>query len=120
MTFLSSFFFCNRLFLRHFLLVGRAPPCTSGVVGECFSFDLAQIEPAVGLGEVDDRVHLLMDKRRVIAHDRTADDRQLLAVLGLYLGNRKIEPAFQPPHKTFDDTAFLLEGLDPVQMNMYF
>ncbi len=102
------------------LLVEQARPCASGVVGEYFSFDLAEVEPAVGLGEVDDRVHLLMDKGRVIAHDGTADDRQLFAVLGLYLGNRKIEPALQPPHKTLDDTAFLLEGLNPVQMNMHF
>ena len=94
--------------------------CVSGVVGEYFSFYLAEVESAVGLGEVDERVHLLVDKGRVIAHDGTADDRQLLAVLGLHLGDGEIEPALQPPDKTLDDTAFLLQGLDPLQMNMHF
>ena len=65
----------------------------SGVVGEYFSFYLAEVESAVGLGEVYEGVHLLVDEGGVVAHDGTADDRQLLAVLGLHLGNGKIEPA---------------------------
>ncbi len=62
------------------------------IVGEYFPVDLSEVEPAVLLGEVYYRVHLFIYEGSIVGDDGESDDGEGFAVLGLDLGDGKIEP----------------------------
>ena len=54
----------------------------------------------------------------VVCNYRQADNRQRFAVIGIDLGNGKIEPAFKPADKALNDLSFILQRPDTVQMDL--
>jgi len=76
---------------------------------EYFSFDLADVESAIGFYEIYYGVHLLIDERAFVGDDGETYDSLYFAVVGFDLGDGEVVPRFDFADDALDDAAFVLE-----------
>jgi hypothetical protein len=83
-----------------------------------FTFDCAEVEPAVVAHKIGNGFELAFDKRFVVADDSDTESSDEFAVVVVNFGNRNIESALQPADDAFDDTAFFFQRADTVEVQI--
>ena len=83
-----------------------------------FSFDCAEVEPAIVTHKIGDGFELAFDKGFVVADDGDADSGDDFAVVVVNFGNRDIESALQTADYAFDDAAFFFERADTLEVQI--
>ena len=83
-----------------------------------FSFDCAEVEPAVVAHKGCDGFELAFDKGFVVTDDGDAESSDEFAVVVVNFGNGYIEPALQSSDDAFDNAALFFERADTLEVQI--